>query len=114
KLTKFGAMLLESDQVKLTSGVCTDEKTGKSVSFGEMAVAAYHAKKLPPNTEPGLVSTHFWEPPHFTFPFGAHIVVADVDRETGTIDIRRYIAVDDCGKILNPLIVAGQVHGGVA
>ena len=64
--------------------------------------------------EPGLVATHFWEPPNFTFPFGAHIVVTEVDRETGAIDIKRYVAVDDCGKILNPLIVAGQVHGGVA
>ena len=114
KLKKFGAMLLESDDVTLTGGQCVDEKTGRTVSFGEMAVAAYHAKKLPPNTEPGLVSTHFWEPPNFTFPFGAHLVVTEVDRETGAISIERYIAVDDCGKILNPLLVAGQVHGGVA
>lgn len=114
KLTKFGAMLLESDNVKLAGGVCTDEAAGKSVTFAELATAAYHAKKLPPNTEPGLVSTHFWEPPNFTFPFGAHIVVTDVDRETGNISIRRYVAVDDCGRILNPLIVDGQVHGGVA
>ena len=70
--------------------------------------------KLPPNTEPGLVATHFWEPPNFTFPFGAHLVVTDIDRETGAVSIRRYIAVDDCGNILNPLIVDGQVHGGVA
>jgi carbon-monoxide dehydrogenase large subunit len=114
KLKKFGAMLLESDDVTFSGGQCVDEKTGKSVSFAEMAVAAYHAKKLPPNTEPGLVSTHFWEPPNFTFPFGAHLVVTEVDRETGAISIERYIAVDDCGKILNPLLVAGQVHGGVA
>ena len=114
KLTKFGAMLLESDNVRLTSGVCVDDRTGKSVSFTQMAVAAYHAKKLPPNTEPGLVSTRFWEPPNFTFPFGAHIVVTDVDSETGEIHIRRYVAVDDCGKIINPLLVDGQVHGGVA
>jgi carbon-monoxide dehydrogenase large subunit len=114
KMKKFGAMLLDSENVVLSGGTCVDEATGKSVSFGEMAVAAYHAKRLPANTEPGLVSTHFWEPPNFTFPFGAHIVVTEVDRETGAIDIKRYIAVDDCGKILNPLIVDGQVHGGVA
>jgi carbon-monoxide dehydrogenase large subunit len=114
KLKKFGAMLLESDNVRLVGGQCVDEATGKSVTFGEMAVAAYHAKKLPPKTEPGLVATHFWEPPNFTFPFGAHIVVTEVDRETGGIEIRRYVAVDDCGKIINPLIVDGQVHGGVA
>src|SRR3954471_6929776 len=114
KMKKFGAMLLDSENVVLNGGSCIDEATGKSVSFAEMAVAAYHAKRLPANTEPGLVSTHFWEPPNFTFPFGAHIVVTEVDRETGAIDIKRYVAVDDCGKILNPLIVDGQVHGGVA
>lgn len=114
KLKKFGAMLLESENVTLSGGQCMDEGTGKSVSFAEMAAAAYHAKKLPPKTEPGLVATHFWEPPNFTFPFGAHIVVTEVDRETGQIEIRRYIAVDDCGKIINPLLVDGQIHGGVA
>ena len=114
KVKKFGAMLLKTDSVLLVGSSCVDEKTGKSVSFAEIAVAAYHAKQLPPNTEPGLVSTHFWEPPNFTFPFGAHIVVSEVDRDTGQIDIKRYVAVDDCGKILNPLLVAGQVHGGVA
>ena len=60
------------------------------------------------------MATHFWEPPNFTFPFGAHIVVTEVDRETGQIEIKRYVAVDDCGNIINPLIVDGQVHGGVA
>jgi carbon-monoxide dehydrogenase large subunit len=114
KMKKFGAMLLDSENVTLSGGSCVDETTGNSVSFAEMAVAAYHAKKLPANTEPGLVSTHFWEPPNFTFPFGSHIVVTEVDRETGAIDIKRYVAVDDCGKVLNPLIVSGQVHGGVA
>src|SRR5204863_2864032 len=114
KLKKFGAMMLKTDNVTLVHGSCVDEASGKTVSFAQMAVAAYHAKKLPPNTEPGLVATHFWEPPNFTFPFGAHIVVTEVDKETGQIDIKRYIAVDDCGKILNPLIVDGQVHGGVA
>jgi carbon-monoxide dehydrogenase large subunit len=114
KMRKFGAMLLETEDVTFGGGVCTHAASGKSVSFGEMAVAAYHAKKLPPNTEPGLVATHFWEPPNFTFPFGAHIVVTDVDRDTGNIAIRRYVCVDDIGRIINPLIVDGQVHGGVA
>jgi carbon-monoxide dehydrogenase large subunit len=114
KLKKFGAALLDSDDVSLSAGSCTDNKTGKSVTFQEMAFAAYRAMKLPPNTEPGLVSTHFWEPPNFTFPFGAHVVISEVDRETGDIKLRRYVAVDDCGRILNPLIVDGQVHGGVA
>ncbi|HVB57457.1 MAG TPA: xanthine dehydrogenase family protein molybdopterin-binding subunit [Candidatus Acidoferrales bacterium] len=114
KIKSFGAMLLESDDVALSGGQVICNKTGKSKSVPEIAAAAYRAMKLPPNTEPGLVSTRFWEPPNFTFPFGAHIVVTEIDGETGDIKIRRYIAVDDCGNIINPLIVDGQVHGGVA
>jgi carbon-monoxide dehydrogenase large subunit len=114
KLTRFGGMLLESENIALQGGNAVDTKTGKSVSFADMSVAAYHAKKLPPNTQPGLIATHYWEPPNFTFPFGAHIVITEVDRETGEIEIKRYVCVDDCGRIINPLIVDGQVHGGVA
>ncbi len=114
KIKKFGAMLLESEDVTFANGQVTCNKTGKSKGFAEIAGATYRAMKLPPNTEPGLMSTHFWEPPNFTFPFGAHIVVTEIDKDTGAIEIRRYICVDDCGNILNPLIVDGQVHGGVA
>jgi aerobic carbon-monoxide dehydrogenase large subunit len=114
KIKKYGALLLESEDVSFTGGACVDNKTGKSVPLAQIAAATYRAMKLPPNTEPGLVATHFWEPPNFTFPFGAHIVVTEVDRETGNIEIKRYVACDDCGNILNPLIVEGQVHGGVA
>jgi carbon-monoxide dehydrogenase large subunit len=107
-------MLLESEDVAFEGGQCVDRGSGKSVSFAEMSVAAYHAKKLPANTQPGLVATHFWEPPNFTFPFGAHIVVTEVDRDTGEVKIQRYLCVDDIGRIINPLIVDGQIHGGVA
>ena len=114
KIKKFGAMLLESDDIALANGQCTCNKTGKSIGVKSIAAAAYRAMKLPPGTGPGLVATHFWEPSNFTFPFGAHLVVTEVDGETGDVAIKRYIAVDDCGNILNPLIVDGQVHGGVA
>src|SRR5579871_1650305 len=114
KIKKFGAMLLGSEDVSLSGGQVICNKRGNTKSVQEIAAASYRAMKLPPNTEPGLISTHFWEPPNFTFPFGAHIVITDVDRDTGAISIRRYVAVDDCGNILNPLIVDGQVHGGVA
>ncbi len=114
KIKKFGAMLLESDDVSFANGQVTCNKTGKSKSLVEIAGASYRALKLPPNTEPGLNSTHFWEPPNFTFGFGAHLVVTDIDTDTGQVKVRRYVAVDDCGNILNPLIVDGQVHGGVA
>jgi carbon-monoxide dehydrogenase large subunit len=114
KIKKFGAMLLGSDDVSFSGGHVICNKRGNSKSLQEIAAASYRAMQLPPDTEPGLMSTHFWEPPNFTFPFGAHIVVTDVDRDTGAISIRRYVAVDDCGNILNPLIVDGQIHGGVA
>src|SRR5438552_596555 len=114
KIKKFGAMLLESDDVTFSSGQVICDRTGKSKSLPEIAAASYRALKLPANTEPGLLSTRFWEPPNFTFPFGAHIVVSDIDGETGQIKIRRYVAVDDCGNMINPLLVDGQVHGGVA
>ena len=114
KAKKFGSMMLESDDVSYSNGQVVCNKTGNAKSIAEIAAATYRAMKLPPNTEPGLMATHFWEPPNFTFPFGAHIVVSEVMKETGQIKILRYIAVDDCGTILNPLIVDGQVHGGVA
>ena len=107
-------MLLDSDDVSYSGGCVICNKTGASKALAEIAGATYRAMKLPPNTEPGLVATHFWEPANFCFPFGAHIVITDIDRDTGQVHIRRYVAVDDCGNILNPLLVDGQVHGGVA
>jgi len=94
KVKKFGAMMLESDDVAFANGRVTCNKTGQSKSFAEIAGATYRAMKLPPNTEPGLQSTHFWEPPNFTFGFGAHIVITDIDKDTGQVKIRRYVAVD--------------------
>ena len=70
-------------------------------------------KNLPPDTEPGLSATYFFEPKNFTFPFGTHIAVVEVDRETGDIKFLRYVAVDDCGKVINPMLVDGQIHGGI-
>jgi carbon-monoxide dehydrogenase large subunit len=113
KIKKFGAMMLETDDVIFSGGQCICEKTGRTVSLGQVAGASYRAMKLPQNTEPGMMATHFWEPPNFTFPFGAHVVISEIDRDTGHVEIKRYVAVDDCGKIINPLLVDGQVHGGV-
>jgi carbon-monoxide dehydrogenase large subunit len=84
-----------------------------SLSIQDIALAAHVAKDLPPDTEPGLSATYFFEPKNFTFPFGTHIAVVEVDRETGDIKFLRYVAVDDCGKVINPLLVDGQVHGGI-
>jgi carbon-monoxide dehydrogenase large subunit len=86
---------------------------GKHVTIQDVALAAHLAKNMPPDMEPGLSATSFFEPKNFTFPFGTHIVLVEVDRETGEVDMQRYIAVDDCGKVINPLLVHGQIHGGI-
>src|SRR6201991_3214301 len=84
-----------------------------SLTIQDIALAAHLARELPPDTEPGLSATYFFEPKNFTFPFGTHIAVVEVERETGDIKFLRYVAVDDCGKVLNPMLVDGQVHGGI-
>ncbi len=89
------------------------EADGKRVSMQDVALAAHLAKDLPPDMEPGLSATYFFEPKNFTFPFGTHIAVVEIDRETGDIKFLRYVAVDDCGKVLNPMLVDGQIHGGI-
>ncbi len=84
-----------------------------TLTIQEIALAAHIAKELPPDTEPGLSATYFFEPKNFTFPFGTHICVVEIDKETGEITFLRYVAVDDCGKVINPLLVDGQIHGGI-
>jgi carbon-monoxide dehydrogenase large subunit len=84
------------------------------MEFQEIVDAAYVASELPQAIEPGLSATHFFDPPNFTFPFGAHLAVVVVDADTGAVTIERYVAVDDCGRIINPMIVEGQIHGGIA
>jgi aerobic carbon-monoxide dehydrogenase large subunit len=86
----------------------------RNISIQEVAGAAYLAADLPDGMEPGLTADYFFDPPNFTFPFGAHICVTEVDTETGKAKIRDYFAVDDCGPVINPTIVDGQLHGGIA
>lgn len=87
---------------------------GRGKTFAEVSLAAYLAHNLPPGMEPGLDATSFYDPSNFTFPFGTHIAVVEVDRETGRVVLARYVAVDDVGKVMNPMIVDGQLHGGIA
>jgi carbon-monoxide dehydrogenase large subunit len=87
---------------------------GKSKAFGELAFAAYTAHNLPEGVEPGLEEDAYYDPANFTYPNSVHIAQVEVDRETGEVMIQRYIAVDDVGKVINPLIVDGQVLGGIA
>jgi carbon-monoxide dehydrogenase large subunit len=80
----------------------------------DLAVSAWTAHDLPEGYEPDLTATATWDPKNFTWPFGTHVCVAEVDTETGATELLRYVAVDDCGVVINPMIVDGQVHGGVA
>jgi aerobic carbon-monoxide dehydrogenase large subunit len=85
----------------------------RGMTLAEVAGAAY-LNKVPEGLEPGLEATTFWEPDNFVFPFGAHACMVDVDPETGKVQVVRYVAVDDCGNPINPLLIDGQVHGGIA
>ena len=71
------------------------------------------AWNMPPGMEPSFEVTNFYNPPNFVFPFGTHIAIVEVDPETGVIELKRYISVDDCGPQINPMIVEGQIHGGI-
>jgi aerobic carbon-monoxide dehydrogenase large subunit len=86
----------------------------KAKTIPEVAFSAWTAHSLPAEVEPGLFATAVYDPPNFTFPSGAHICVVEVDPDTGQVFIVRYVAVDDCGTIINPMIVDGQIHGGIA
>jgi carbon-monoxide dehydrogenase large subunit len=79
----------------------------------DVALMANVAWNMPPGMEAGLEATSFYDPPNFVYPFGAHLAVVEVDPQTGRVDLRKYVAVDDCGPQINPVIVEGQVHGGV-
>jgi aerobic carbon-monoxide dehydrogenase large subunit len=86
----------------------------KAKNFGDISMAAYLANNLPDGMEPGLEATVYYDPPNFTFPFGTHIAEVEIDGETGKVRIERYSACDDCGRQINPMIVDGQLHGGIA
>jgi carbon-monoxide dehydrogenase large subunit len=87
---------------------------GRSKTFGEVALMAYLAHNRPTGLEPGLEATSFWDPSNFVFPFGTHIAVVEVSAKTGKVKLLRYVAVDDVGRVINPMIVDGMVHGGIA
>jgi aerobic carbon-monoxide dehydrogenase large subunit len=86
----------------------------KSMTLAEVAGAAYiPPEELSTDIEPGLEETSFYDPENFVWPFGAHACIVDVDVETGKVNVVRYVAVDDCGKAINPMLIDGQVHGGI-
>ena len=113
---KIAAHKLEAnaDDMEFAYGKFTVKGTDKSVSFGDVALTAYVPHVYPKDLEPGLDFSSFYDPANFTYPFGCHIAVVEVDKQTGKVVLKRFVAVDDVGNVVNPMIVEGQIHGGVA
>ncbi|HVO44383.1 MAG TPA: aerobic carbon-monoxide dehydrogenase large subunit [Aggregatilineales bacterium] len=114
KARKIAAHLLEVKEDDLEWNVNKWQVKGspdKAKTIQEIAFAAY--TNHPPELEAGLEATDYYNPPNLTFPFGSYICVVDIDKGTGEVHVRRFIAIDDCGNIINPLVVEGQVHGGL-
>jgi len=117
KARRIAAHLLEASEEDIVfegGNLFPKGVPAQAMEFQQIVDAAYIASALPPEIEPGLSATHFFDPPNFTFPFGAHLALVAVDADTGAVTVERYAAVDDCGRIINPMIVEGQLHGGIA
>lgn len=112
---KIAAHMLEAaeEDIEFADGNFTVAGTDKAMNIGEIAFAAYVPHNYPEGVEPGLDETSFYDPLNFSFPSGTHICELEVDPETGIVEIVNYTAVDDFGTIINPMIVEGQVHGGI-
>jgi carbon-monoxide dehydrogenase large subunit len=104
---------VSADDLEYDNGTFTVAGTDKSMTVQDAALHAFTAHDLPDGMEPGLEATFVYDPPNFSWPGGAHICVVEVDKETGDVELRRYVAVDEIGNVVNPMVVDGQVHGGV-
>jgi carbon-monoxide dehydrogenase large subunit len=114
KARKIAAFLLEVSEEDLVwepGKFSVKGAPGKSKTIQEIAFAAY--TNFPPGLEAGLEAVDYYDPPNLTFPFGTYVCVVDIDKGTGEVKVRRFVAVDDCGNIINPMIVDGQIHGGL-
>ncbi len=116
KARVLAAHLLSTDvkNVSFRDGVFSAKGVDRALGWKDLAPEAYVAKNIPAGFEPGLEASTFFEPDNFTFPFGTHIAAVEIDRETGQVKIVKYVAVDDCGPQVNPLLVEGQLQGGIA
>jgi carbon-monoxide dehydrogenase large subunit len=115
KARKIAAHLLEASEQDLEwepGKFYVKGAPGKAKTIQEIAFAAY--TNMPAGMEAGLEAVDYYDPPNLTFPFGTYICVVDIDKGTGEVKVRRFVAVDDCGNIINPMIVEGQIHGGLA
>jgi len=113
---RIAAHMLEAkpEDVDFDEGIFAVRDTNKKLSFGEVAFAAYVPANFPEDLEPGLSEKCFYDPKNFTYPAGSHIAEVEIDPETGVVEVVSFVAVDDFGTVINPMIVAGQVHGGIA
>ncbi|MDT5107414.1 MAG: aerobic carbon-monoxide dehydrogenase large subunit, partial [Mycobacterium sp.] len=116
KARPIAAHLMEcaEDDLEFTGGRFRVTGTEKAVGIADVALAVFAAHDLPDGVEPSLDSEATYDPDNFSFPHGTHLCAAEVDTETGQVRIRSYVCVDDLGHVVNPLIVEGQVHGGLA
>ena len=117
KAAKIAAHLLEAapEDIRFADGGAhVAGSPDKAVTWGEIATSAYQPHTLPEGMEGGLEATAVFSPPNATWPFGAHLAMVEVDPDTGNVEILEYWAMDDCGNVVNPMIVAGQIHGGIA
>jgi carbon-monoxide dehydrogenase large subunit len=115
KLIVAHLMGVPADTVNFEGGIYSSTATNQTIPFGEMAFAAHAANAFPTaEIEPGLVAQSFFDPPNFTFPSGVHVAEVEIDPETGVVEVVAFSAADDFGVLANPLIVEGQIMGGVA
>ena len=117
KAKKIAAHMLEAaeDDIEFEGGTFSVAGSpDQNVTIQDVGATAFLGGNIPEGMEPNLDEHVSYDPPNFTFPFGAHICVTEVDTETGGVTIRDYFAVDDCGPVINPTIVDGQLHGGLA
>ena len=112
---RVAAHLLEAapDDVALRDGRFVVAGTDRGVAWGQVARAAYQPRQLPPGLEPGFSETAAFTPPAVTFPNGSHVCEVEIDEETGAVRVTRYSVVDDVGRMINPMLVKGQIHGGI-
>jgi carbon-monoxide dehydrogenase large subunit len=116
KAKKLAAHLLEAspEDMEVADGQFRVKGSpDKGIPLSDISLSAYVPENIPDDMEPGLEEISFFDPSNFVFPFGAHACVVDVDAETGKVAVTRYVAVDDCGPAINPMIIDGQVHGGI-
>jgi carbon-monoxide dehydrogenase large subunit len=113
---KIAAHLMEAavDDITYSSGVFRVAGTDKTKTMAEVAFAAYVPFNYPPDLEPGFEESAFYDPSNFTYPAGVHIAEVEIDPETGIVQVVDWAAVDDFGNVVNPMVVEGQVHGGIA